>query len=118
MTAVQTARVAGFRAQLALRGLTLLLVPDRGSFSALVEHTPSPQPGLPADSGSHLLDPELRGAVRLAILGEDLGDTPVAIGDVFRDVENRTDYRVTRIERPGPDIAGHFLCECEDAPLV
>ena len=117
MTLVQQALVAGFRAALAVRGITLTLVPDRGSFSALVEHYPSPQPGMAADFGSRQVDPELRGAVRLAILRADLGLTQVVVGDVFREVDRMTDYRVVRIERLGVDVAERFTCEREDAPL-
>lgn len=117
MTPVQRARTAGFRASLAVRGVPLTLVPDLGPFSALVEQYPSPQPGSVADSGSRLIDPEMRGAVRLAILREDLGLTQVPVGSVFRHVEAMTDYRVVRVDRLGIDIAERFTCEREDAPL-
>jgi hypothetical protein len=64
-----------------------------------------------------VLDADRRGAVRLAILREDLGLTPVAVGDVFREADRMTDYRVVRIERLGVDVAERFSCEREDAPL-
>ena len=114
MTVSQQSRLAGFRAQLGVRGVTVTLLPDRGEFPALVEHYQGPQPGSVADSGANVLEPETRTAVRLAILHEDLGATAVAIGDVFRD--GATEYRVVRIERGGIDIAARFTCEKEDAP--
>ncbi|MCZ7637594.1 MAG: hypothetical protein M5U12_17090 [Verrucomicrobia bacterium] len=113
MTLTQQARVAGFRAQLGVRGRTLTLLPARGTFPALVEHYQGPQPGSVADSGPQVLEPETRTAVRLAILEADLGETGVAIGDVFRD--GTTDYRVVRVERGGVDVAARFTCEKEDA---
>ena len=115
MTLVQQARVAGFRAQLLVRGITVTLLPDRGSFPALVEQYQGPQPGSVADAGSGAVEPELRQAVRLAILLADLGETQVQVGDVFQDAANATDYRVARIERGGVDIAARFTCEREDA---
>ncbi|HNQ90693.1 MAG TPA: hypothetical protein PKM73_18925 [Verrucomicrobiota bacterium] len=115
MTLIQQARVAGFRAQLAVRGITVTLLPDRGSFPAPVEQYQGPQPGSVADAGSGTVEPELRQAVRLAILLADLGDTAVQVGDVLRDTGNATDYRVVRIERGGIDIAARFTCEREAA---
>lgn len=117
MTATQSARLLGFRANLAMRGVAVTLVPDRGTFSALVEQYQGPSPTSAADSGARVLDAELRGAVRLAILREDLGAAPVSVGDTFRDSENLTDYRVTRIERLGVDVADRFTCERESVPV-
>lgn len=115
MTVTQQSRLAGFRAQLGVRGVTVTLLPDRGEFAVLVEHYQGPQPGSVADSGANVLEPETRTAVRLAILEEDLGTTAVVIGDVFRDGPAGTEYRVVRIERGGIDIAARFTCEKEDA---
>ena len=114
MTVTQQSRLAGFRAQLGVRGVTVTLLPDRGEFPALVEHYQGPQPGSVADSGANVLEPESRTAVRLAILHEDLGTVAVSIGDAFQD--GATEYRVVRIERGGIDIAARFTCEKEDAP--
>jgi hypothetical protein len=114
MTPIQQALVAGFRAQLAVRGITLALRPDRGTFPALVEQFGGPQPGSVADTGVGVLEPEQRGAVRLALLREDLGATVVRVGDVFR--HGTTDYRVVRLEPGGIDVAARFTCEKEDAP--
>ena len=114
MTVTQQSRLAGFRAQLGVRGVTVTLLPDRGEFPALVEHYQGPQPGSVADSGANVLEPETRTAVRLAILHEDLGTVAVSIGDVLRD--GAMEYRVVRIERGGIDIAARFTCEKEDAP--
>lgn len=113
MTPTQQSRVAGFRAQLTARGITVRLLPDRGAFPALVETLLDPRPGSVADAGANVLEPEQRQACRLALLNLDLGATRVAIGDVFRD--GPTDYRVVRIERGGIDIAARFTCEVEDA---
>ncbi|HNU53251.1 MAG TPA: hypothetical protein PKJ98_20355 [Verrucomicrobiota bacterium] len=115
MTLIQQARVAGFRAQLLVRGITLTLLPDRGSFPALVEQYQGPAPGSVADASSNAVESELRNAVRLAVLLSDLGDTAVQVGDVFRDADSATEYRVVRIERGGIDIAARFTCEREDA---
>ncbi len=116
MTVTQQALVAGFRAQLGVRGVSVMLLPDRGAFQALVEQYGGPQPGSVADSGPHVLEPESRSAVRLAILKEDLGTVAVSIGDVFRDTAGATDYRVVRIEREGIDVAARFTCEVEAQP--
>jgi len=115
VTVTQQSRLAGFRAQLGVRGVTVTLLPDRGTFPALVEHYQGPQPGSVADSGANVLEPEARTAVRLAILHEDLGTAAVSIGDVFRDTASATEYRVVRIERGGIDIAARFTCEKEHA---
>ncbi len=115
MTLIQQARAAGFRAQLLVRGITVTLLPDRGCFPALVEQYQGPAPGSVADASSNAVEPELRQAVRLAILLADLEDTAVQVGDVFRDTGNATEYRVVRIERGGIDVAARFTCEREDA---
>lgn len=116
MTLVQQARVAGFRAQLGVRGIPVTLLPDRGAFTALVEQYGGPQAGSVADTGPQVLEPEGRTAVRLAILREDLGTMTVEVGDVFRDPAGATDYRVVRIEREGIDVAARFTCEVEGQP--
>ncbi|MCP5515672.1 MAG: hypothetical protein H7A45_00260 [Verrucomicrobiales bacterium] len=113
MSVAQQARVAGFRASLGVRGISVTLMPDRGVFAALVEHYQGPQPGTVGDSGPRVLEADTRTADRLAILHEDLGETAVEIGDVFRDADAGLDYRVVRIERNGIDIAARFTCEKE-----
>ena len=117
MTATQSARLLGFRVSLAMRGVAVTLIPDRGTFSALVVQYQGPSVLSAADSGARVLESESRGSCRLAILREDLGAVPVAVGDTFRDSENLTDYRVTRIERLGIDVADRFVCERENVPI-
>ncbi|MCA1996443.1 MAG: hypothetical protein LDL56_04345 [Armatimonadetes bacterium] len=115
MTTAQQARTAGFRAQLAVRGFALRLLPDRGSFNTLVEHFSAPQPGLAADTGPHVLDPHLRQAARLAVLKEDAAGVPFVPGDVLRDELTQIDYRVVRVEDRGVDVALRLTCEIENA---
>lgn len=116
MTAVQQMRIAGIRAQLALRGIAVTLIADGSQFTALAEHYQSPQPGSIADSGRGVLEPETRQACRLAILKVDLEGTDVEVGDYFRDSANSTDYRVTRVEPRGVDVLARFVCDIEPTP--
>jgi hypothetical protein len=95
MTLTQQARVAGFRAQLGVRGRTLTLLPARGTFPGLVEHYQGPQPGSVADSGPQIIEPETRTAVRLAILDDPLVEPNE---DFFIDLANPTDVM------PGPPL--------------
>lgn len=108
MTAVQTARVQGFKASLSKRGLTLRLLDTAGA------QTGSPILALamprPADGGEFALSKETANETRLGILRTALAGISVVPGNVFQDTTSNEKYRVTDVTDKPIDIAILFDC--------
>jgi hypothetical protein len=102
MTVTQQARLAGFRAQLAVRGRTLTLQPSGPSFSALL------QPAS-ADKGEYQLSEETTVTDVASILREDVGTTVITPGAILG--EGNAQYRVVKVEDHPVDVAIQFHCE-------
>jgi len=103
MTAAQQARTVGFRASLAVRGVTLLLADASPSFSAkaLIERMP---PVLP-EYGKQIQHADV---VRLHFLRSDIGSRLIPTGSTFLSDESR--FRVTSVEDNGISVAVVFSC--------
>ena len=102
MTLARTARLAGFRAQLGVRGHTLTLQPGGPSFPALLQ----PATG---DNGQYQLSEETTVTDIASILREDLGTTVITPGAIL--TEGSAQYRVVKVEDHPVDVAIQFHCE-------
>jgi hypothetical protein len=101
VTITQQARLAGFRAQLGVRGRTLTLQPGGPAFSALLQ----PATG---DRGEYQLSEETTVTDIASILRDDL---PVGIQPGMILAEGNTQYRVVKVEDHPVDIAIKLHCE-------
>ena len=106
MTITQQARLAGFRAQLAVRGHTLTLQPGGPAFPALL------QPAV-RESGEYQLAEETTVTDIANILRDDLGATVITPGVIL--AEGSAQYRVVKVEDHPVDIA--IRCHCEAVQL-
>ena len=102
MTATQTARLAGFRAQLSVRGHRLRLGATGPDLPALLQPATN-------DKGEYQLAEETSVTDIASILREDLGATVVAPGAIL--TEGSAQYRVVRVEDHPADIAVKLHCE-------
>jgi hypothetical protein len=106
LTPVQKARLVGFKASLAQRGILLSLQGTELSFNALV------QPFVP-DGGEFSVSNETRNASKIHVLRDSPGIEQIAVGSVLAD--SATACRVTHIEDTPVNIA--LVFHCETAPL-
>ena len=104
MTAAQQARVEGFLAALAHRGIALELLPDGTPVTALVE------PAEP-DQGEFALARETAAASRIHVLRSHLEGLTLGHGRVLREVESRATHRVIAIADSPVSVAVVFTCE-------
>lgn len=102
MTVTQQARLAGFRAQLGLRGHTLILQPGGPAFPALL------QPAV-TEGSDYQLSEETTVTDIASILREDVGSTPLTPGNIL--AEGTSQYRVVKVEDHPVDIALKLHCE-------
>ena len=104
MTPAQHARIEGFRAALAIRGVALDLPAANATVRAIVEH------GVP-DQGEFGLARETAVGNRLHILRTHLTGIAVKVGSVFRDPVAQVTHRVTEVEDDPATIAVIFTAE-------
>jgi len=101
VTVVQSARVAGFRAQLAVRGHNLRSSPDGPSLPALLQPATD-------EKGEYQLAEETSVTDIAVILREDI-PAPVQPGAIL--TEGQAQYRVVRVEDHPVDVAVRLHCE-------
>jgi len=102
VTSTQSARVAGFRAQLAVRGHVLRVQPDGPEFAALLQ--PASE-----SKGEYQLSEETTVTDIASILREDLGTLLPVPGVIL--TEGLSQYRVVKVEDHPVDVA--VRCHCE-----
>jgi hypothetical protein len=98
----QTFRIAGFRAQLGVRGHTLIVQPGGPAFPALLQPATN-------DKGEYQLAEETTVTDIASILREDLGSTAIHPGAVL--AEGSAQYRVVKVEDHPVDVAVKLHCE-------
>ncbi|MCL4181765.1 MAG: hypothetical protein KJ072_29025 [Verrucomicrobia bacterium] len=102
MTITQQSRLAGFRAQLGVRGHTLTLQPGGPAFSALLQPATN-------DKGEYQLAEETTVTDIASILRDELGTTVITPGAIL--AEGAAQYRVVKVEDHPVDIAVKLHCE-------
>ncbi|MCL4179163.1 MAG: hypothetical protein KJ072_15655 [Verrucomicrobia bacterium] len=102
MTVTQQARLAGFRAQLGVRGHTLILQPGGPAFPALLQPATN-------ESGEYQLSEETTVTDIASILRDDMGATVITPGAIL--AEGSAQYRVVKVEDHPVDIAVKLHCE-------
>lgn len=107
MTSVQTARTQGFRASLARRGLSLKIMPDGATLTALLNV-------LPLEEGEFAVAKEERTTVEIGILRSDIGASVIGTGDTLENTDTGESYRITRVIDQAVDIAVKFHAEKSD----
>lgn len=104
MSPAQQARVEGFRAALAVRGVALDLPSANATIRGIVEH------GVP-DHSEYGLARETAVGNRLHFLRSHLTGIQVKVGSVFRDPVARVTHRVTEVEDDPANVAVVFTAE-------
>jgi hypothetical protein len=102
VTITQQSRLAGFRAQLGVRGHTLVLQPGGPAFPALL------QPAV-RESAEYQLAEETTVTDFVSILRNDLGSAVITPGAIM--AEGNAQYRVVKVEDHPVDIAVKLHCE-------
>jgi len=102
MTGTQQARLAGFRALLAVRGHTLIRQPGGPAFPALLQPATN-------EKGEYQLAEETTVTDIASILRDDLGEAVLTPGTIL--AEGPAQYRVVKVEDHPVDIALRLHCE-------
>jgi hypothetical protein len=102
VTSTQSARVAGFRAQLAVRGHVLRVQPDGPDLPALLQ--PASE-----ERGEYQLAEETTVTDIANILRQDLASVAITPGMIL--TEGPAQYRVVKVEDHPVDVA--VRCHCE-----
>ena len=102
MTATQAARLAGFRAQLGVRGHRLTLQPDGPDLPALLQPASD-------EKGEYQLSEETTVTDIASILREDVGALALVPGVIL--AEGPAQYRVVKVEDHPVDVALRLHCE-------
>ena len=108
MTEVQRFRLQGFKASLAVRGVTLTVGTGPGTVRVLVERTP-------ADGGDRMLARETAAGDRIHVLRDAFRTSGIGVGTTLRDAENQFTYRVTEVVDAPANVA--VVLAAETAPI-